>query len=173
MGEALRIRRYRRPDREVVMRLHRIGLAQVGLRPGDGVYYDDDLPRIQEVYLDDGGDFLVGEIGGPEGQVVAMGAVRRLDEAAAEAVRLRVHPAHQRRGYGRAMLRAVEARAAELGYRTLRGDTTERQTAAIALYAEFGWREVGRRTVGDNVTIDYEKTLARASVPIRGKDFRS
>ncbi|MQA93897.1 MAG: GNAT family N-acetyltransferase [Streptosporangiales bacterium] len=164
---SLRIRRYRPADRDVVMRLHRIGLAQVGLRPGDGVYYDDDLGRIEELYLRAGGDFLVGEVVGGEGQVVAMGAVRRVDEVTAEAVRLRVHPVHQRRGYGRAMLRAVERRAAELGYRTLRGDTTERQIAAIALYAEFGWREVGRRVVGEIVNIDYEKPLVPADREVR------
>ena len=48
-----RIRRYRWSDLEAVWALHRIGLAQVGLAPGDGVYYDHDLPRIHEIYLGD------------------------------------------------------------------------------------------------------------------------
>ncbi len=57
----LRIRRYRWSDLDTILTLHQICLAEVGLVPGDGVYYDDDFPRIQEIYLACGGDFLVGE----------------------------------------------------------------------------------------------------------------
>src|SRR5689334_3580618 len=58
----LRIRRYRWSDLDAVWSLHQVGLAQVGISPGDGVYYDDDFPRITEIYLAARGEFLIGEL---------------------------------------------------------------------------------------------------------------
>lgn len=152
----LRIRRYRWSDLDTILALHQICLAQVGLGPGDGVYYDDDFPCIQELYLASGGDFLVGEIGG---RVVAMSGLRPIDTETAEVCRLRVHPEFQRRGLGAAMLGAIERRAAELGFRVLRGDTTLNQAAALSLYARHGWRETSRRQLGGHTVIYGEKRL--------------
>ncbi|MER6576961.1 GNAT family N-acetyltransferase [Nonomuraea sp. NPDC001023] len=155
----LKIRRYRWSDLDTILALHRICLAEVGLQPGDGVYYDDDFPRIQEIYLACGGDFIVGETGS---RVVAMGGLKPVDRETAEVCRLRVHPEFQRRGYGGVMLSALEDRALELGFSSLRGDTTLSQGAALALYARQGWRELSRRQVGDLVVIYGEKRLAPA-----------
>lgn len=166
-GELI-IRRYDRSDHAAVLALHRTALAEVGLRPGDGIYYDDDLDRIEEIYLRGGGDFLVGEIPCSGEGLVAMGGLRavRSDDhvrpapgAVAEMVRLRVHPRWQRRGHGGALVLAIEERARELGYRVLRGDTTERQRAALSLYGRSGWRETGRRVIGGIVNIYGEKRL--------------
>ncbi|MEU8148005.1 GNAT family N-acetyltransferase [Nonomuraea sp. NPDC048901] len=152
----LKIRRYRWSDLDTILALHRICLAEVGLAPGDGVYYDDDFPRIQELYLACGGDFLVGELGS---RVVAMGGLRPIDSQTAEVCRLRVHPGFQRRGFGATMLRALEERAVELGFHHVRGDTTLNQGAALALYERHGWREIARRQVGDLVVVYGEKSL--------------
>ncbi|MFC4062525.1 GNAT family N-acetyltransferase [Planomonospora corallina] len=151
-----RIRRYRWSDLEAVCALHQICLAQVGLAPGDGVWYDDDFPKINEVYLADRGEFLVGEAGG---RVVSMGGLRRVDDETAEMCRLRVHPEHQRRGYGARMVAALEGRAVELGYTRLRGDTTLNQPAAIELYRKYGWREIRREERGGCVVLYGEKDL--------------
>ncbi|RSN70487.1 GNAT family N-acetyltransferase [Actinomadura sp. WAC 06369] len=171
----LRLRRYRAADHGVVLALHREGLAQVGLRPGDGVYYDHDFFRMEDIYLRNDGEFLVGEAGGG---IVAMGGLRRADLVpggharafggfslggagldAVEMVRLRVLPAVQRRGYGAAVVTALEQRAAELGYRVLRADTTELQEPALALYRRFGWTEKRRERIGGIVNIYIEKPL--------------
>lgn len=157
MTPRLRIRRYRWSDLDAVWALHQIGLAQVGLVPGDGVYYDDDFPRITEIYLADRGEFLVGEVTGSG--IVAMGGLRRIDDHTAEMCRLRVHPDHQRRGYGTQMTIALEARARQLGYSVLRGDTTVRQVAALELYRKAGWRELRREVRGQNVVVYIEKHL--------------
>jgi ribosomal protein S18 acetylase RimI-like enzyme len=154
--QPLRIRRFRGSDLEVVFTLHKIGLAQVGLAPGDGVYYDDDFPHISEIYLEDRGEFLVGEV---VGRVIAMGGLRRVDHTTAEMCRLRVHPHFQRRGYGTLIVRRLEGRARELGYVRLCGDTTDRQVAALALYRKAGWREVRRETRPGAVVIYVEKRL--------------
>ncbi|SEG87328.1 Ribosomal protein S18 acetylase RimI [Nonomuraea solani] len=152
----LTIRRYRWSDLDTILALHRICLAQVGLVPGDGVYYDDDFPRIQEIYLACGGDFLVGE---SDSRVVSMGGIKPIDTATAEICRLRVHPEFQRRGFGATMLLALEQRAVELGFNRVRGDTTVNQEAALALYERRGWRELSRHQVGGHVVVYIEKDL--------------
>ncbi|MGP4024254.1 GNAT family N-acetyltransferase [Actinomadura sp. 3N407] len=171
----LRLRRYHATDHGVVLALHREGLAQVGLRPGDGVYYDHDFFRMEDIYLRNDGEFIVGEL---EGGIVAMGGLRRADLVpggrarafggyapgnptldAVEMVRLRVLPAVQRRGYGAAVVQALEERAKEFGYRILRADTTELQAPALKLYRKSGWTETRRETIGGIVNIYIEKPL--------------
>jgi ribosomal protein S18 acetylase RimI-like enzyme len=76
-----------------------------------------------------------------------MGALRPGEGEVAELKRMRVHPELQRRGYGRAILRRLEGRAAQLGYRRLVLDTTERQVAALRLYRSAGFIETGRGEV--------------------------
>src|SRR5438094_5653366 len=151
---ALSIRRYASADHDTVFALHRESLAQVGLHPGDGVYYDDDFAQVEEVYLHAGGEFLVGETG--DG-IVAIGGLLRVDETVAEMVRLRVRPSQQGRGYGAAMVTVLEERAVELGYRVLRADTTVKQPVALELYRSSGWCEIDRRVTGTTVTIYFEK----------------
>ncbi|MBP2708324.1 GNAT family N-acetyltransferase [Microbispora sp. RL4-1S] len=153
----MRIRRFHWSDLDTVWSLHQVALAQVGLTPGDGVYYDDDFPHITEVYVAGGGDFLVGTIS--RTGIVAMGGLRRVDDHTAEMCRLRVHPEHQRRGYGRQMMRALESRARALGFSALIGDTTLRQVAAVEMYRRAGWRELRREVRGDNVVLYIEKRL--------------
>jgi GNAT superfamily N-acetyltransferase len=163
-GAELRIRRYRWSDLDPVWSLHQVGLAQVGLAPGDGVYYDDDFPRITEIYLAAGGDFVVGEVAGCG--IVAMGGLRRVDDQTAEMCRLRVHPDYQRRGYGAQIMQELEVRARGLGYSLLRGDTTLRQVAALELYRKSGWRELRREVRGDMVVLYGEKQLNAVVSPL-------
>ncbi|GAA3441265.1 hypothetical protein GCM10018955_07030 [Planomonospora venezuelensis] len=93
---------------------------------------------------------------------MAMGGIRRIDGETAEMCRLRVHPEFQRRGYGARMVSALEARAIELGYLRLRGDTTLNQPAAIELYRKYGWREIRREECGGCVVLYGEKELVEA-----------
>lgn len=153
---ALRIRRYAPADNATVLALHRECLAQVGVLPGDGVYYDDDFGRVEETYLRAGGEFVVGEVGG---EIVAIGGLRRVDTVVAEMVRLRVRPDQQGKGYGAAVVLVLEERAVELGYQVLRADTTVKQPVAIELYRSSGWREINRRVTGATVTVYFEKFL--------------
>ncbi|MEV5753448.1 GNAT family N-acetyltransferase [Actinoallomurus sp. NPDC052308] len=152
----LHLRRYTARDQEAAFNLHQECLLRVGVRPGDGVYYDDDFARIEEIYLRDRGEFLVGEV---RGEMAALGGLRRVDAVTAEMVRLRVRPDLQGRGYGALLVTVLEQRAAELGYRVLRADTTVRQRAALALYRTFEWREVDRKVTGGTVTVYLEKRL--------------
>jgi GNAT superfamily N-acetyltransferase len=151
----LAIRRYQPVDQEAVWSLHHLGLQQAGAHAGDGPW-DDDLRQIESAYLSGGGEFLIGTL---QGRVVAMGALRRRSAEVAEVKRMRVHPDVQRRGFGRAILVALERRARELGYARLVLDTTTRQQAAIALYQGHGFVQTGRTTVAGMATLLSAKRL--------------
>ncbi len=70
---------------------------------------------------------------------------------------MRIAPAFQRRGFGQAILTALERRAVELGYKTLHLDTTVLQKAAQGLYIKNGYSEASRAKVGPFECIFYEK----------------
>jgi GNAT superfamily N-acetyltransferase len=149
----LHIRRYESGDKRAVRRLHDDALNEVGAHLGTGPW-DEDLDDIEGVYLGSGGEFLVGIL---EGDVVAMGAIKRDSPDVAEVRRMRVRSDLQGRGYGQAMLDALHRRAAGLGYSTLHLDTTVQQRVARRLYLKNGYREVGRGSIGPFDCIYYER----------------
>ena len=55
-----------------------------------------------------------------------------------------VHPEHQRRGVGRALLELADTEALTQGYGELRLYTHETMTENIALYTRIGWIETHR-----------------------------
>ena len=73
---------------------------------------------------------------------VGCGALRRADERVGEIKRMYVRPAWRRRGVGRAVLLAVEARARDLGYERLILETGTRQPEAVRLYARAGYAPI-------------------------------
>ena len=154
-GEPLHIRRYETGDKRAVRRLHDDALNEVGAHLGSGSW-DDDLDEIEEAYLDRGGEFLVGVL---DGEVVAMGALMRISPERAELKRMRVRPGLQGSGYGQAMLDALHRSASELGYSTMRLDTTVQQRVAQRLYLKNGYYEVGRGVVGTFDSIFYEREI--------------
>ena len=149
----MHIRRSEPGEKRAVRRLHDDALNEVGAHLGPGSW-DDDLDDIEEAYLASGGEFLVGTL---EGEIVAMGAIRRVSPDAAEVKRMRVRPGLQGRGYGQAMLDALHRRAADLGYTTLHLDTTVQQRVARRLYVKNGYREVGRGSIGPFECVFYER----------------
>src|SRR5262245_27405544 len=133
--KTLTIRRYLPEDWATVIDLHKMALQQVG-GYSENARVDADLDHIEEVYIQDGGEFLVGEY---DGRLIAMGALRRTTKSRAEIKRMRVHPDFQRRGFGQEMLNALEERARRKGYRELHLDTTVQQIAAQRLYEKNGY----------------------------------
>jgi GNAT superfamily N-acetyltransferase len=77
-----------------------------------------------------------------DGMAVAGGGLRRLEDGVGEIKRMFVVEAARGRGHGRRVLDALEAVAAELGYRRLRLDTAQSMTTAIALYRGAGYRDI-------------------------------
>src|SRR3954471_7095394 len=95
----LTIRRYQDDDHDQVWNLHKVALLASGAFVESGPW-DDDLHHIQQIYIDSGGEFLVGLY---EEKIVAMGALTVSDNKV-EVNRMRVHPDYQRRGYGQTIL---------------------------------------------------------------------
>jgi GNAT superfamily N-acetyltransferase len=153
---SLQIRRYRETDHDAVWALHNVALEEVGAHAGNGPW-DEDLHSIERVYLDDRGEFLVGLV---EREIVAMGGLRHSEDGRGQITRMRVHPRSQRQGFGRLILERLEARARELGYRTLCLDTTVGQAAAQVFYRGEGYLETGRTRLGPFDVILFEKHLA-------------
>ncbi|GCE15257.1 GNAT family N-acetyltransferase [Tengunoibacter tsumagoiensis] len=159
------LRRYSSIDQAAVEYLHVFALQQTGAYLGRGPW-DDDIYAIEDVYLKNQGEFLVGEY---DGQVVAMGALKRTDAERAEIKRMRIHPSYQGRGYGQLILHELEAYARSLGYQILQLDTSILQIPAQKLYEKNGYHEVGRETYQQEIGKDlyqplevilYEKQLA-------------
>lgn len=69
-------------------------------------------------------------------------ALRRFDDATGEVKRLYVRLDHRGHGLGHALAAVVIDAARAIGYRRLLLDTLERMTAARALYAAAGFREI-------------------------------
>lgn len=151
----LTLRRYTSADQEAVEYLHVYVIQQTGAYLGRGPW-DNDIYAIEEAYLKNQGEFLIGEC---DGLIVAMGALRRTSLERAEIKRMRVHPDYQGRGYGQLILNELEARARALGYQVLHLDTSILQVPAQRLYEKNGFREVGRATYQQLEVILYEKQL--------------
>jgi ribosomal protein S18 acetylase RimI-like enzyme len=151
--EPLRIRRYEDRDHDAVWDLHNLALSEAGAHAGNGPW-DEDLHEVERVYLDDRGEFLIGLV---DGEIVAMGALRRDEDSRAQITRMRVHPRFQRRGFGHAILERLESRSRELGYATLYLDTTVEQDAAQSFYRAHGYKETARTQLGPFQVILFEK----------------
>lgn len=165
----LDVRRYGDSDRNAVWAVHdrAFRASSVEFDPE----LDRHLRRIPATFPDQGGEFLVGTLAvppappdpagrGAEGErVVAVGgylpttadaaSVRPSapvapDRETAELRSVRVDPAVQGRGYGRRLVRSLEARAREAGFERLVLDTNVALTAARGLYESLGYRAVGR-----------------------------
>jgi len=132
---ALTIRVYRDDDHDQVVRLNAYGLAAAGV-PVDVDVYAGDLDTITTTYLTGRATMLVGEL---DGQVVAMGALRYIDELTCEITRMRVDPSAQGRGYGKQILTALEEHAQRFGYHHAVLLTGPDQHPAIDLYQANGY----------------------------------
>jgi GNAT superfamily N-acetyltransferase len=93
---------------------------------------------------------------------VGMGALRPLDDCAAEVRRLYVLPSHRRHGVARLILAELEKQALGFGCRVLRLETGFRQLAAQRLYDACGyWRIDSFAPYTDDPTsVCFEKSIA-------------
>jgi GNAT superfamily N-acetyltransferase len=93
---------------------------------------------------------------------VGCGALRRIDDTAAEIKRMYVAPAGRRRGIARRILAELERRAADFGYLAVRLETGIHQHEAIGLYEASGYRRIPAfgHYVGSAISVCYEKALS-------------
>jgi ribosomal protein S18 acetylase RimI-like enzyme len=168
MADELSIRRYEPEDAEAVWAVHERALRASPIDFVENVPGDEDLRAIPEEYLDAGGEFLVGTV---SGEVVAIGGYQptgdgvaddgTTDDSVAELRRMRVHPDHQRNGYGETLLTRLESLAAERGFDRVVLETNEHLTAARTLYETRGFEQFETAThpeSGEQV-VRYRKEL--------------
>lgn len=149
-------RGYKEDDFEQVWNLHERALTEVGaFIAGHGIW-DEDLKNIPAVYDEAGGVFVIAEA---EGRVVGMGALRRVNNDTAEIKRMRVQPELQGKGLGTRMLKLLESKAKELGYKRLILDTSLQQQAALHIYTKHGYKEYKRGELGGLTTVWMEKGI--------------
>lgn len=154
MNDTLHCRPVRAGDAGRVRTVYERAMRDAGAFLPGADHSDLDAPA--EAYA--AGAFLVGEVEtGDGGEVVAVGGVRPVDDedegVAFEMKRVAVLPAHQGRGYGRAIVRALEAAARECGAERLVLETGEEQRAARALYESLGYERVERVSYVDGEVV--------------------
>jgi GNAT superfamily N-acetyltransferase len=106
--------------------------------PDDDDYLAEVTPELVSAPR---GAFLVAWL---EGEPAGCGAVKPLagDATKGEIKRMYTVPTARRRGISRALLVALETKAAELGYGFLQLETGLAQPEAIALYESHGWHRI-------------------------------
>lgn len=126
---------------------------------GDGLDLNSpDMPAAGPADLGPpGGAFLIGY---RDGQVVCGGGIKRLADGACEIKRMYVVPDARGQGVARALLRALEDKARQLGYGVVRLDTGPRQPQAQGLYLTEGYVEIPNFNGNPVATFFGEKRLS-------------
>lgn len=152
---ALVIRDYRPADLDSIVELNAYGLAAAGI-PADADVYRGDLDDIAGTFLTGRNTMLVGELADT---VVAMGALTEVDFATCEITRMRVAPGVHGRGYGSAILGALEEHARRLGYDDAILLTGPDQHPAIDLYTRRGYAVTAIEHHGQLIGVRMHKKL--------------
>jgi ribosomal protein S18 acetylase RimI-like enzyme len=102
------------------------------------------------------GRFIVGRM---HRTAIACGALASLGNGVVEVKRMWVSETVRGRGIGRAMLVDLEARAAAMGFDTVRLDTNTALTPAIAMYTAAGYRPIAPYNDNPYAGAWFEKVL--------------
>ena len=94
-----------------------------------------------------------------DGEPVAGGGVKRLDDEACEIKRMYVVPQARGRGHASRLLRALEDEARALGCAIARLDTGEHQPQAQAMYERAGYAPIGNFNANPFASFWGEKRL--------------
>ncbi len=155
VNRAMRLVRYRPEHQQAMLALHRS--AVTGFVLGMSQQEDEaDLMAIDEVYLRNGGEFLVGLL---DDRLIAMGGLMRLSGTSAELRRMRIERGLQGRGYGTQLLRELERIAFQSGIRAICLDTAKRRPLTLKFWRKHGYQETGRGFYGQVETVQFSKTL--------------
>ncbi len=158
--ESIRFVRYRTDHFEPMRELHRDAkdaLTEIGLTVGISDHDEEvDLREIEQVYINDGGEFLIGLL---DGVVIAMGGFQRLSEDSAELRRMRIRGDLQDQGYGSQLLQELERAAFRFGIRTLSFETAKARPLTLEFYRKHGYQETGSGLYGEVETVHFRKVL--------------
>jgi len=100
---------------------------------------EEELAALPGKYSEPGGALIVATEGGGLCGCVAM---KKLGEGVCEMKRLYVRDSHKGKGIGKELVRRIIEEARAKCYRVMRLDTLSAMKPALALYREFGFREI-------------------------------
>ncbi|RMB57647.1 GNAT family N-acetyltransferase [Dokdonia sinensis] len=95
------------------------------------------------------------------GVAVGCGAIREMDNQAFEIKRMFVHPTARGNGFGKAIVKALEDWARELGVTRCLLETGKRMPDAVALYKKLGYTQIENYEpyVGVENSVCFEKPI--------------
>ncbi len=183
MTDDILFRQYEPDDAGAVAELDGWAMRVAGTDPTD-IPGHGDVERVDSVYLDSGGTFLVG-VGAPAGGAGGSGGADSRHETVGglggvgggvppkgggseeegrgggggESRRVRVAPPLQGRGYGTVLLEALEERARRAGFSCVLATTAQRQGRALTLYSGAGYEQVDSSVYGEYDLVHFEKCL--------------
>ena len=115
------------------------GSPEDSLRHHEAIGAYMDLDDIKRNYSENGGLFLVALAGE---EIIGCGALRRLDDAAAELRRMWLLERYHGQGIGYRLLTQLVSFARRKGYSRLRLQTSPEQTRALGFYRKAGFQEI-------------------------------
>ena len=101
--------------------------------------YEQELARLETIYLPPSGSLLLGEY---NGSFVGCVGLRKLDNLSCEMKRLYIKPEARGKGLGSALCKRIIQRGKQLGFKRMRLDTLPSMTGALTLYKRFGFYEI-------------------------------
>jgi ribosomal protein S18 acetylase RimI-like enzyme len=151
----MKLVRYQPRYLDSILALHRS--AKTGFDVGiSDEEEEEDLRKIDEVYINSRGEFLIGLV---DGAVAAMGGFQRLSNDSAELRRMRIRTDLQNQGYGSQLLRELEQDAFKSGIRELSFETAKARLLTLEFYRKHGYHETGTGLYGNVETVHFSKTL--------------
>ncbi len=123
--------------------------------------WNADIYNIHEAYILKGGQFWVVE---EDQTIVGVGGFRLASAGVAEIKRIRIKAGYRGRGFGKALVRLVEAYCLTHEISKIWVDTDERLVTAKTMYENMGYRIYRKETVTEDsaeyTNYYFEKVLA-------------
>ena len=155
--KSMQLVRYRSNYFESILELHRDAKDNLGLAIGINQHDEEaDLRAIQQIYINSGGEFLIGLL---DGVVIAMGGFQRTSDNSVELRRMRIRRDLQEQGYGSQLLKELERLAFQSGIHILSFETAKARPLTLEFYRKHGYQETGSGFYGEVETIHFRKVL--------------
>ncbi len=120
-----------------------------------------EMASLPEPYVEPGGAILMASLDAEPVGCVALAPFST--QTTCEMRRLYVTPETRGQGVGRALVAEIVEVACELGYRTMRLDTSPELTAALGLYAEVGFSRILSGDEQGACSLSFEMSLVNRS----------